>query len=289
MLTVISDPGVDDLVALTLLSKLSQSKDVSLISSFGNVALDLTDKNLREFLSFVSPSWSYFKGSKLPLAGKVQAPWAEFFHGGDGVWGVHPKISMGKINILKKYPINDEVISLGPLTDLYKLQQKVSLTSVTIMGGAFFVPGNETKYAEFNVAADPEGAAAFFNNLSEKTKVRIVPLDGTGKVTWPIKKIKKIPETNKVNIWLKELLLTWFNNYHNKEVGFELYDPLAVYLHFYPEKAKWIKGNVGIILKGEKRGKTTLEENLNSSCEVAIKVLNPKAISENIFKRVFES
>lgn len=87
---------------------------------------------------------------------------------------MHPKVGSPKLNALRGYPKNENVISLGPLTDLVKLQKKVSIKKVMVMGGALF-----------NATADPE----------------------------------------------------------------------AVYLNFFPKDAKWIRGDVEVILRREKRGK----------------------------------
>lgn len=285
MYTIITDPGVDDLVALTLLNKLDPERN-SLISSFGNVPLEFTDQNAREFIAHSAPHWDYHKGSEKALNGKQNAKWAVFFHGKDGSWGVHPKVDSTKLNALKGYPKNENVISLGPLTDLVKLQREVNLKKVMVMGGAFFVPGNETKYAEFNVATDPEAVSEFFKN-TRGIDVLVVSLDGTGKTTWPFSMVKGIPETNETNIWLKKLLLAWFRGFKDKNASFELYDPLAVYLNFYPEDAKWVKGDVEIILGGEKRGKAILKKNNESSVKVAIEIPNPEKVGQKIFDLIF--
>lgn len=285
MHTVITDPGVDDLVALALLNKLDPDKN-SLITSFGNVPLEFTDQNAREFIAQSVPHWNYYKGSKKALNGKQNAKWAAFFHGKDGSWGVHPKVGSAKLNALKGYPKNENVISLGPFTDLVKLQKKVSINKVMVMGGAFNVAGNETKYSEFNAAADPEAVSEFFKN-AKGVNVSVVSLDGTGKTTWPLFMVKGIPETNKTNILLKKLLLAWFEGFKDKNAFFELYDPLAVYLNFFPKDAKWVKGDVEVILRGKKRGKTVLKKNERSSVKVAVEIPNPKLVGQKIFDLIF--
>jgi len=284
--TVISDPGIDDLIALVLLYKLETKANNLLISTFGNAQENITAKNAKEFLAFVLPNWQFMHGSSKPFNNKFEHAWPDYFHGPDGTWGIHPEADITKINVLTRYPKNKDVISLAPLTDVYKLHQANRFKNITIMGGAFTIKGNETQYAETNIAFDPDAAHNFFNQCSN-IKVRVVPLDVTRKVFWTLKQVSKIPETNGINQWLKELLLTWFDKYdHDKEKDFNLHDPLAVYLNWFPNEAVWETSGVEVIIKGEKRGQTILQKN-NSVCKIALKLKNPLAIADAIFTKVF--
>lgn len=286
--TIISDPGIDDLVALSLLYKLTPRANCCLVSTFGNASEEITGKNAREFISFVASKWQFMHGSSMPYNHKLEHPWADYFHGSDGVWGIHPTVDISKVNSLTAYPKNENVISLATLTDVYKLSKINKFKNITIMGGVFNREGNETKYAETNIAFDPDSAHYFFSEFSN-IKIRVVPLDVTRKVFWTIEMINKIPEVNKVNRWLKKLLLTWFDKYnHDKEKDFNLHDPLAVYLTYFPNEAIWITNGIEVITKGEKRGQTVINKG-NPLCEVAINLKNPVAIANSIFEKVFGS
>lgn len=285
-LTVISDPGIDDLIALVLLKKLGAKTNTCLISTFGNATENITAQNAKEYISFVSPKWQFMHGSSMPINNSLEHPWPDYFHGPDGVWGIHPEGDISKIKPLAAYPNNENVISLATLTDVYKLYETNEFKNITIMGGAFSVEGNETRYAETNIAFDPDSAHQFFNQITN-VKTKVVPLDATRKVFWTFDQVNKIPETNKINIWIKKLLLTWFDKYnHNREGDFNLHDPLAVYLTYFPNKAKWYSSGVKIITKGEKRGKS-LFCNDNYHCDIAIDLNDPNMISENIYSLVF--
>lgn len=284
-ITIITDPGVDDLVALALLDKLSHNKKHSLISTFGNVALNSTEQNAKEFISFVSPHWLYFRGSEVPVLGKRTIPWGDSFHGLDGTWGVHIN-NHHSVKVLNDYPVNKTIVSLGPLTELTKLQRKISLDTVILMGGAFIVKGNETEYSEFNIASDPEAAYTFFTTLNN-IKVKIVPLDVTNKIKWSLEQVKSIPESNEVNVWLKKLLMTWFANYRKgKAQYFELFDPLTIFLFFYPKHANWKKSGVLIKVDGKERGRTIFSEK-GKICEVALEIINPDEVANQIYRLLF--
>lgn len=283
---ITSDPGIDDLVALMLLTKLTYGQSHCLVSSFGNAPVDVTGKNAQEFISFVVPQWSYYQGASKPLNGTVEYPWPDYFHGPDGVWGIHPKVSTKHVKSVKNYPTYDTLISLSPMTDALKMFECGNLKNVTIMGGAFTVPGNETPYAETNIAFDADSAAHFFK-ACRGAHVRVVPLDMTREVFWALETVQSIPETSPQSIWIKQVLLAWFNNYsHEREKDFNLHDPLAVYLTIFPEKATWISSGINVTVEGKKRGQT-IAEMKNPLCEIAWKLSDPEGVAKNMFRLLF--
>lgn len=284
--TIISDPGIDDLVALLLLYKLQPEAKNTLVSTFGNATEEITSLNAKEFIAFVTKSWNFTHGSSLPYSGEVERPWPDYFHGPDGVWGVHPTVTSSDIISSDLKDSNNTVLSLATLTDPLKLLRSKSFKEITVMGGAFEVEGNETEYAETNIAFDPDSAKYFFDELRDQ-KVKVVPLNVTRKVYWSKDTVESIPATNQVNRWFKQLLLTWFDKYnHDREKEFNLHDPLAVYLDFFPKKAKWKNSGVSVITKGKKRGQTIFST-ANQSCEIALDLIDGKQIAEHIFSTAF--
>lgn len=286
--TIVSDPGIDDLVGLVLMYKLNPSLKNCLVSSFGNGAHKITSRNAKEFIAFVANNWLYVDGAKLPLSGTVERPWPDYFHGPDGVWGVHPDVNTDSVIEEKKIPKNKDVISLSPMSDTLALLKEMKKKNFLIMAGAFNVEGNETKYAETNVAFDPDAAAEFFKNCNDAS-VKVVPLNVTRKVNWNLEKIESIPETNKVNKWLKAVLLAWFEKYnHEREESFNLHDPLTIYLTKYPSIAKWTKSGIEVVQKGEQRGRTIYSKE-NPECQIALDIINPSEVSDKIFDIIFKS
>jgi purine nucleosidase len=286
-ITVISDPGVDDMVALVLLDKLANKQRKLLVSTFGNNRADIIAKNAKAFVAFAQDEWEYRPGAALPLNGKVGLPWADYFHGADGLWNVPPPIRIDKCKQGTQAKTSD-MFSLGPLTETYKLLLVGCIDRLTIMGGAFTAQGNETNWSEYNVCMDPEAAKLFFKQC-RGISVRLVPMDATQKVTWSLEDIRAIPETNETNIWLKQLLTAWFKNYkYAEEKQFVLYDPLAVYLAFAPEAAEWVRSGVDVVCGGKQRGRTVLSK-VNPTCEIAMDIKQPQEVSKRIFDLIFES
>lgn len=285
-ITIVSDPGIDDIVGLALLAKADSRASCCLVASFGNAPVIKTGRNAQEFIACMANNWSYHQGSAVPMNGVVEHPWPDYFHGADGLWGVHPDVSTTNISHVSLIPPNDTLISLSPMTDAEKILGAGTIKEAIVMGGAFTIPGNETKYAETNIAFDPDAAAHFFKMCSG-TQVRVVPLDMTRKVFWSLKTVQSIPESSTKSVWLIKLLLAWFTNYnHDKEKDFNLHDPLAVYLSLYPEKAKWKRAGVRVITKGAMRGRTVLDAK-NPEVNIAWQLDNPDKIAQDIFSMLF--
>ncbi|MFE7797985.1 nucleoside hydrolase [Nocardia sp. NPDC057440] len=285
--TVITDPGVDDMIALVLLDKLAAGRRKTLVSTYGNVDGDTTAKNGREFVSFIGGEWEFRRGADLPESRSLNRPWARNFHGDDGLWGVQPPVSGGPVrDAILERPA--DVISLGPLTETRSLVDGGLVESLLIMGGTIDVPGNETKWSEFNVAMDPEAGRALFR-ACHGIDVRLVPMDATQQVKWTVDDVLSIPETTVSNRWMKELLFTWFKNYERAdELGFVLYDPLAVYLAFNPGEALWVRSGLDVITDSAQRGRTVLSD-AHPSCSIAMDIFDPDATAENIFSLLFEA
>lgn len=286
--TVITDPGIDDLIALLLLYKLAPQAKNSVISTFGNIPEKLSFQNAREFIGVVKPAWNLMRGAQFPLSGKLEHQWLYNFHGPDGVWNHHTQTNIGKVKIVKHINKISNIISLASLTDLYKIleENKKTMKTITIMGGAFNDKGNHSEFAECNIAFDPQASQQFFS-AATGIDIKVVPLDVTRKVCWTDKIVKNIPESSQVNRWIKQILLTWYREYFPlKKAYFKMHDPLAVYLTYFPENAIWKESGVEVILKGKKRGKTEFVAN-KPICKIALDLKDPDKISKDIFKIAF--
>ena len=68
------------------------------------------------------------------------------------------------INMLHKYPGELTLLAIGPCTNIAKALRKEPgverlAKEIVYMGGSYFIGGNTTPYAEFNVIFDPEATA----------------------------------------------------------------------------------------------------------------------------------
>ena len=190
-----TDPGQDDAVAILFALAAKDQLDVLGITTVsGNVPLGLTTRNAR-----IIVDWSgrtdvgVYSGCARPLLRPVNT--AESVHGKEGLEGVplhEPKTPLHEkhavdflVSTLSQAP--DHAITIcciGPLTNLAcALTQAPEIVhgikEVIIMGGAYFVRGNITPTAEFNIYVDPHAAAIVF---ASGIPIVVFPLDVTHKV-----------------------------------------------------------------------------------------------------------
>lgn len=283
--TIVTDPGVDDLIAFFLLSKLTNEPQI-LISTYGNVPLEHTARNAEEFIAFQAPHWSHYRGAAEPLDPPLRYPWPTYYHGPDGAWNVHPQVDSSRVTQLPELPRTTRMISVSPMTSTLQIAQQNQIERLTLMGGAFHVPGNETAYAETNVIFDADASAATLR-LCTGADIHIIPLDVTNKVFWTREQVEMIPETEDSYRWAKRLLLAWFAGYGDaKPAPFYLYDVLAVYSEFFPDRLTWQEGKVDVLVAGEKRGQTVFTDN-GTPAAVAVDVPDGAGIAQYIFELMF--
>ena len=150
----------------------------AIVATFGNVGLDQTKKNLLRILGLFEPPPDSEEAPRIPLIGsgsrgplRHKARRARHVHGRDGLADVsdifgrsHRSAFKNGIDLIINLALSnkiDGIIATGPLTDLARVLKVRPaaleiLKEVVIMGGAVFVKGNVTPYAEFNFHCDPE-------------------------------------------------------------------------------------------------------------------------------------
>jgi purine nucleosidase len=124
------------------------------------------------------------------------------------------------------------LLAVGPLTNLaHALELDPDLPSLvknlTIMGGAVWVPGNITEYAEANIANDPEAAQAVF---AAGWPITLVPLDVTLQDSIGVDEQQMLAERGTAfHTALAEMLDTYLDFYQLffGERRAALHDPLA--------------------------------------------------------------
>lgn len=187
-----TDPGQDDAAALMLaFGSTTELEILGLCAVAGNVALDLTSKNIRKICELCNRTTiPVYEGATRPL---VRAPvTAEHVHGQTGLDGpVLPEPAMFVEaqhavdfiieTILREPPNTVTICTLGAMTNLALALKKAPeiaarVEEVVMMGGGFSEGGNITPTAEFNVFVDPHAADIV---LRSGAKLTMLPLDIT--------------------------------------------------------------------------------------------------------------
>lgn len=209
-----TDPGVDDALALMLALSSKELHVEAITTVNGNVSLGQATRNAALLLELLDPRPRPIvaMGAVKPLH-KNQIR-AQSVHGSDGLGGLYrfknpdgsprypeaalpgqiPNATEVLFDLLKRYPDEMSLITLGPLTNLAEALQKDArrvkrMREVVIMGGAIGVPGNITPAAEFNIFTDPHAAHRVFHSGLPMT---LVPLDVTEKVCLESKEIQAL-------------------------------------------------------------------------------------------------
>lgn len=170
-LIVDCDPGVDDSIALSLLSLKKDKYDIKLLSSCsGNLDVNITTNNLQFFAKNFFNNTPLSKGIGKPLVRSFE-PDAKFVHGKSGLgeveienqnYKISKKLSHEKMfEILSSSSEKITFLCLGPLTNialLIKIYPQIlnRIEKLYCMIGSINGIGNVTDYAEFNAYYDPE-------------------------------------------------------------------------------------------------------------------------------------
>lgn len=261
------DPGLDDALAILLALGLPDIIDVkAIVATFGNVGLSQAKSNLLRILGFFRKSILLGSGSKGPIKGKAQE--ARHVHGEDGLGGFSQfftKRYKGRfrdgIDLIIKLALSNKInkiIATGPLTDLARAIKRApeilkNLDEIVIMGGAVFVEGNVTPYAEFNFHCDPEAAKIVLNADAAK---RLVSLDVTHKTLLKAGDLKPLRGI-KSPIARFICCIGDYAIYSNKKRGFSgapMHDPLAAAIAIDPEVGRYELLCLDVETRGRKRG-----------------------------------
>jgi len=189
-----TDPGLDDAVAILFALSRPDAFDLRGITTVaGNIGLATTTRNAGRLLALAGRA-------DVPVLAGAAGPLARpgidetRIHGADGLGGValpeplrpaHPgAVAWMAAQLTAAEAGSVDLLALGPLTNLAQLIAEAPaaarrLGRVIAMGGAVHEPGNVGPRAEFNLAADPEAAAAV---LGFGLDLTLVPLDVTRRV-----------------------------------------------------------------------------------------------------------
>lgn len=257
-LIISTDPGIDDIAAMTI-SLFAQELDVKMIiPTWGNVALEYTLQNTLNLEKFLHTKVPVVSGANQPLvAPKISAA---SVHGKTGVAGfdfeeatdelVVPGLAATLMyNAIMDSPVKVTLLGIGPLTDyalLIKQYPNVveNIAQLVIMGGNIG-RGNHSPLAEYNIAGDPEAAQVVFQS---GLKIKMAPLEIGNKAHVTQEQMTQIKNCGEVG----NMLYSLFSNIHEPDgdLRIKIFDPTAVGLILCPEAFSVRKANVEVELAG---------------------------------------
>ena len=291
-LLICTDPGIDDFIALSMVLARPEFDVLGMIALSGNVGLNVTVNNAllacelngREDIPVLA-------GSARPLQRPART--ASNIHGKSGLGASLELYAKGKplpkngadflIEMAEKLDGRLEILSLGPLTDVALALEKApeiakKIACVTIMGGGIHA-GNATKFAEFNIVADPEAASVVF---SSGVKTVMIGLDATNLCLQPRSDIELLRAETALGKIVPSMLTDYSDVYkkvHNID-GMIIHDAIcAVYL-WKPELFTCTPCRMTVCLEeGEHLGQTVPEA--GDACLAALSC-DAQAVREEI-------
>ncbi|PYX33648.1 MAG: nucleoside hydrolase [Acidobacteria bacterium] len=266
-----TDPGVDDALALLLAMRSPELKIEAITPVAGNVPLELTLPNALRLVEIAGRT-------DIPVAAGARAPLlrrlvtATYAHGENGLGGaVFPEPTTKPVSesaseyirhIVRKYPHEVTLITLGPLTNIATaLNSDPELAGMvrglTMMGGSLS-GGNITPAAEFNIYVDPEAARIVFQS---GIPITMVGLDVTRKTSLTEEHVRVLEAAqNPASQAAAKIGRNAIN--HNRDRGFlvgpNMHDSLAVAAFLDPTILKWQDYYVDVEVAGELTAGETL-------------------------------
>ena len=271
-LIICTDPGIDDFIALSMVLSKPEFDVLGMVALSGNVGLDVTVNNALLACEYnARADIPVLAGSAKPLARPARS--ASNIHGKSGLGASLELYAKGTpsnkngadfiIEMARKYAGKLEILSLGPLTDVALALEKApeianAIACVTIMGGSIHA-GNATKYAEFNIVADPEAASVVF---SSGVKTVMIGLDATNLCYQPRSDIELLRADTALGQLVPAMLTDYADVYkqvHNLD-GMIIHDAISAVYLWKPELFSCLPCRIEVcLIDGEHLGQTVPE------------------------------
>ena len=263
------DTGMDDALALGLAVLDPEIELVAATTVAGNVGIDHTTPNTLTVLDwFGAAGLPVYRGASRPLARPLVI--AAQFQGDDGLGEAGLERSRREteadsgpaamVRLARSRPGEITLVCVGPLTNLaiaMNLESSLPnlVAALVIMGGAFYVPGNITQHAEFNIYCDPEGAAQVFEAADRFRRFTAIGLDVCHQVALTQSDYLACHAADSPGSRLfSRIARRQFEDRSDSE--FYLYDPLALAVAVAPKLVRHENSAVSVDLDEEHLGRT---------------------------------
>lgn len=258
-----TDPGIDDALAILLLSASPEIKLEAITVTHGNTTVDKCSRNALQLVELAKLAVPVAKGASEPLVKELSV--AEETHGDGGLgYAVLPdsKHTLHKdhavdliISLIRQYPREITLLCIGPMTNIALAIRKDPsiiplIKRVVSMAGSFHFPGNATPSAEYNVFCDPH---AYDVVLRAGFDLTIVPLDVTYQCIFQPAHMARINQADdSVRKFIDDstrFYMEFHDEYQDIE-GCAINDPLAAAILIKPDLVKLRDYYVTVELNG---------------------------------------
>lgn len=265
-----TDPGVDDAMAIFLAMLRPELNVVGLTCVFGNVTVEIATRNALVLAERVGRSIPVAMGANKPLVQSANQV-SDHVHGVNGFGTMPAQTPKGKpidetaaefiCRLVNDSPGEITLCPIGPLTNIaLALQLDPSIApkvkSVVLMGGAFGVSGNVTKFAEANIWNDPHAADIVF---AADWQVTMVGLDVTGKINCSVDDFSMLASKSPILGGFINEAAQFYMDFYKTVLGYRtclMHDAAAVIAIFRPDLFSYETHKLKVIVNGERIGET---------------------------------
>lgn len=300
------DPGIDDLLALTLALFDPRLEVVAVTAVAGNVPAERATLNVQAIIEQLDPP-RYPRIGAASSAEDVPYIDGRHLHGPDGLGGAGLAVS----KLARQHPaekiISDEVraapgditvVCLGPMTNVHRALTREPeladlISRIVVRGGSVKGIGDASPCAEQNIYADPAAARAIFKSPITKT---LIPLDVTDQVVWTLDLLPQLPpEHSRAGRLLRGIVPYLFRSYR-QHLGLEsirLPDTVGICSLLHPELFRTDELAGDVETGGEiATGATIFDRRQNTphraDIEVALEI-DPAAVADCIVRGLAEA
>ncbi len=292
-----TDPGIDDMLAITLALNSPELAVRGLSVSYGNTVVENAYRNAVAILRAAGRRVPLAVGARRPLRRPLVV--ASETHGESGLGyaalppaGVIFDFVTSLERLLAAQPEPVTLVTLGPVTSLaLALRRDPDLVRAKVarhvaMVGTITARGNTTPFSEFNAWCDPEALDAV---LRAELPSELVGLDVTRQFVVSGPDIERLGRAATPRaLWLRDAL-RFYTEFHRQYEGLDgcvVNDVVAVAALVRPEALVWREERIAVDLEdGEHRGQTRVDPN-GARVRVATEIKLP-AIRALLSERVF--
>lgn len=276
-----TDPGIDDIAALTISLFAPELAVKLIVPTWGNVALTYTLQNTLNLQQFLGTAVPVVAGAKAPLvAPQINAA---NVHGPTGLAGFHFKkadhhlqcsglAATAMYQQIMKSSQKVTLIGIGPLTDFALLLQQYpeaakKIEQIVIMGGSLG-RGNHGPLTEYNIAGDPEAAHIVF---ASRLPLKMAPLEIGNQTRLTTDTMQYLKSSGPVG----QMLFALFKHLQRTDERGQIrvYDPTAVALVLAPQLFTMQPARAAIELRGQYTyGASVIDFAAPYNASVAVKV-----------------
>jgi len=270
-----TNPGIDDAMALLFLHLHPAVELLGITTVFGNAAIETTTRNALFLCAAFGIDAPVAQGAGVTLEpARAPGQWPEAIHGRNGLGDIAlpeplalPALDPRDgaqfiIDTVRAHPGDVSIVAVGRMTNLaLALQRDPQLPAlvkdVTIMGGAFFVPGNVTPAAEANIHGDPEAADLV---LGAAWPVTVIGLDVTTQTQMSRAELARLAQGGGSLVLLNDISQKYIDFYDRIIPDAMLVHDTCACVHLLrPDLFRTVEGKIQVVCGGIAEGQTILK------------------------------